>query len=50
MRLEQLLDPLIEEEYVVKYLNNPDNQDQLGTGGKNDQPYSIQAQLKQLIK
>jgi hypothetical protein len=37
-------------EEVVKYLNNPDNQDQLGTGGKNDQPYSIQAQLKQLIK
>ena len=37
-------------EEVVKYLNNPDNQDQLGTGGKNDQPYSSQAQLKQLIK
>lgn len=37
-------------EEVVKYLNNPDNQDQLGSGGKNDHPYSIQAQLKQLIK
>lgn len=36
-------------EEVVKYLNNPDNQDQLGTGGKNDPPYSIRTQLKQII-
>lgn len=33
-------------EEITKFLNNPDNQDILGTGGKNDPPYSIKAQLK----
>lgn len=36
-------------EEVTKFLNNPDNQDILGTGGKNDAPYSIKAQLKNKI-
>lgn len=33
-------------EEVTKFLNNPDNADILGTGGKNDTPYSIKYQLK----
>jgi len=33
-------------EEITKYLNHPDNLGTLGTGGKNDQPYSIKAQLK----
>lgn len=36
-------------EEVTKFLNNPDNQDMLGTGGTKDQPYSIKYQLKQKI-
>lgn len=37
-------------EEVVRYLNNPENQDQLGTGGKNDQPYSIRYQIKNKLQ
>lgn len=36
-------------EEVTKFLNNPDNQDMLGTGGNKDQPYSIKYQLKQKL-
>jgi hypothetical protein len=34
---------------VVKYLSNPQNQDQLGFGKDDDQPYSIRRQLKEAI-
>lgn len=37
-------------EEIIKYLNNPQNQDQLGTGSKDDTPYSIKRQLKEKIK
>lgn len=33
-------------EEITKYLNHPDNLGTLGTGGKNDAPYSIKAQIK----
>ena len=36
-------------EEITKYLMNPDNQDQLGTGSKNDQPYSLRTQFKNRI-
>lgn len=36
-------------EEITRFLNNPDNQDMLGTGGNKDQPYSIKAQLKNKI-
>lgn len=36
-------------EEIVKFLSNPDNQDQLGIGSKNDQPYSLKSQLKNKI-
>lgn len=35
---------------AISYLSNPKNQDELGTGAKSDQPYSIRTQLKQLNK
>lgn len=31
---------------VIRFLNNPDNQDMLGTGGNKDQTYAIKAQIK----
>lgn len=36
-------------EEITKFLMNPQNQDQIGTGGKNDQPYSLMTQLKNKI-
>ncbi len=37
-------------EEIVKFLNDPNNQDQLGIGKNTDQPYSLRTQLKQKIK
>lgn len=36
-------------EEIVNYLNNPNNQDQLGLGSKDDLPYAIKRQLKEKI-
>jgi hypothetical protein len=36
-------------EEVVKYLNNPNNQDQLGLGNETDTPYSIKRQIKESL-
>jgi len=36
-------------EEIVNYLNNPQNQDQIGTGAKDDLPYAIKRQLKESL-